>query len=72
MGNRHLHDLHGWVLLDNLLDTPLICRAILLEKVVGVGLRRGLRVRVIQQVLDSEKDLLDGDGRAPCFLFVKD
>ena len=46
--------------------------AVPLEQVVGVRLRRRVWVRVVEQVLDAEKDLLDGDGWLPSLLLVDD
>lgn len=64
--------LHGRVLLDDLADSSLVCRAVLLEQIVGIGLRGRLGVRVIEQILDTQQDRLDCDGRAPGLLFVQD
>jgi hypothetical protein len=58
------------VLLDNTLDFPLICRTVLLEQIVRVCLRRGLRVRFVQERLDAKQDLLDRDGGFPALFFV--
>jgi len=38
---------------------------------VGFSLGRVLDVGLIQQVLDSQQDLLDGDGRTPILLLVQ-
>lgn len=65
------HRLHGRIFLHDLLDATFICGAILLEEVVGLGLCRRIGVRVIQQVLDTQQELLDGNGGAPCFLLVE-
>lgn len=60
------------VVLDNLLDLLLVRGAVLLEQVERVGLGGRLRVRLVEQRLDAEQDLLDGDGRAPALLLVQD
>lgn len=38
---------------------------------VSLRLGRVLDVGLVQQVLDAEQDLLDGDGRAPVLLLVQ-
>lgn len=66
-----LTSLHGRVLLDNLADFSLVCGAILLEHVVGFGLRGRLGVGVIEQILDTQEDRLNCYGRAPGLFFVQ-
>ena len=52
--------------------SALVCRPVLLEQIVGVGLRGRLGIGFIEQILDTEKDLLDGDRGSPCLLLVQD
>lgn len=59
------------VISDDLLDLLLVGSAILAEQVVGLGLGRRLGIGLVQQGLDAEKDLLDGDGGFPAFLFIE-
>jgi hypothetical protein len=59
------------VLLDNALDPPLVLDFVLFEQVVGLGLGRRLGVRVVKQILDSQEDLLDRNGGAPCLFLVE-
>jgi len=40
--------------------------------VVGVGLGGGFGVRVVEESLDAQEDLLDRDGGLPAFVFVED
>jgi hypothetical protein len=54
------------------LDLALVCGTILSKQVVCIGLGRGVRVGIIEEVLNSKKDLLDGDRRLPPFFLVQD
>ncbi len=60
------------ILAHDLLDPPFVLRPVSLEHVVSLRLSRGLGVGVVEQVLDAEEDLLDGDGRLPRLLLVQD
>lgn len=60
------------VVLDDLPHLLLVRYTILLEQIVGLGLRWRLRVDLVEKHLDAEKDLLDGDGGLPGFLFIQD
>lgn len=60
------------VVLDDLLDLLVVGDAILLEQVEGIGLGGRLGVRLVEQRLNSQQDLLDGDGGAPALVFVED
>jgi hypothetical protein len=60
------------VLPNDTLDAPLVLYLVSLEEVVGLGLRGRLGVGVVQQVLDAEQDLLDGNGGLPGLIFVED
>ena len=53
-------------------DPLLVISPILTEAGVGLSLSRILDVGVVEEVLDAQEDLLDGDGRPPVFLFVQD
>lgn len=52
-------------------NTPLVFRRILDKKMVTIGLSRISRIRLIKQVLDSNKNLLDGNSRSPTAVFIK-
>ena len=53
-------------------DPLLVIGPVLTEAGVGLGLGRVLNVGVVQEVLDPQQDLLDGDGGPPVFLLVQD
>ena len=53
-------------------DPLLVIGPVLTEAGVGLGLSRVLNVGVVQEVLDPQQDLLDGDGGPPVFLLVQD
>lgn len=59
------------VLLDHGAHLLVVRRAVLLEKVESVCLRRRLRVWLVEQRLDTQQDLLDCDSRLPAFLLVE-
>lgn len=59
---------HGSGLCSN---TFLVLETVLTVNSVSLCLGRVLDVRLIQQILDSEQNLFDGDGRAPVLLFVQ-
>lgn len=61
-----------WIVFHNGFDLLLVGLAISLEKVVGIGLRRRIRVWIVEQILDAEEDLFDGDGWLPALFFVQD
>ena len=50
----------------------LVVRPVLAEGGVGLGLGGVLHVGVVQEILDTQQDLLDGDGRPPVLLLVQD
>jgi hypothetical protein len=60
------------VFLDDPLDLVFICRPVFLEEVVSVSLGWGVWVRLVEQILDAQEDLLDGDSRLPCIFLVQD
>lgn len=60
------------VVLHNMFDLLLVRLAVFLEQIVSFGLRGRIWVRVVQQILDSKKDLLDCDGWLPSFVLVQD
>ena len=60
------------MVLDDAADSPLVLDLVLLVEVVGVGLGGRVRVGVIEQVLDAQGDLLDGNGGLPGLVFVED
>jgi hypothetical protein len=55
----------------NLSNASFICGAVFAEQIVRFCLRRRFWVRVIEEVLDTEQNLLDGNGRPPGFFFVQ-
>ena len=62
----------GLVFLDRLANPAFVLRTVLLKEVVGLGLCRWLGVRVVQEILDAEQELLNSDGRSPTFLLIQD
>lgn len=60
------------VLANDALDSLLVLDLVPLEEIVRLSLRGGLGVGVVEEVLDSQEDLLDGDGRLPGFVFIED
>lgn len=68
----HALKLRRRIVLDDRLDLLLICDPVLLEQVVGLCLCGTLRVDLIQQELNSQQNLLDGDGGLPSLFFVED
>lgn len=60
------------VLFDDLLDLTLVCSSIFLEQVICICLGGRFGVGFVEQFLDAEEDLFDGDGRLPAFFFVQD
>ena len=53
-------------------DPLLVIGPVLAEAGVGLGLGRVLNVGVVQEVLDPQQDLLDGDGGPPVLLLIQD
>ena len=53
-------------------DSVLVIGLVLAEALEGLGLGRIINVGIIEEVLDPQKDLLDGYGRPPVFLLVQD
>lgn len=53
-------------------NLALVRGPVLLEQRVRIGVRRRRRVRLVEQVLDADQDLLDRDRRPPAFVFVED
>ena len=62
--------LWSWVFANNTLDLRLISRLVLFKEVVRLSLCRGVWVRIIKEILDSEKNLLDGNCWLPSLLLV--
>ena len=60
------------ILLHHLLHPLLIRRPILLIQIIRIRLRGRLRVYLVQQHLDPQEDLFDGDGGFPALFFVED
>lgn len=60
------------VVFHDLLHLAFVCRPVPPEHVIGFGLRRRFGVRVVQELLDADQDLLDRDGGSPGLFFVED
>lgn len=60
------------VLLYNFPYLPFICGTVIAVQVVGIGLRRRFGVWVVEEILDSEEDLSDGDSWSPRLLLIED
>ena len=60
------------VLLHDLLYFAFIGRPVPSEHVVGFGLRRRFGVRVVEEFLDTDQNLLDRDGGSPGLFLVQD
>ena len=54
----------------NLAHATLVGGTVLLEEVERVGLGGVARVRVVEQVLDTQQDLLDGNCRLPALFLI--
>lgn len=61
----------GGVLLDDALDLSFVCRSVLLEESVGISLSWRIGIGIVEQVLNPQKNLLDGDCRLPTLLFIQ-
>jgi len=59
------------VLTDNAFDASLVLGAVLLEHIICLGLSWRLRVGIVEKVLDTQEDLLDGDGWLPGLFLVQ-
>jgi hypothetical protein len=60
------------VLLHNRPDLLLVRNLVFLEQVERVGLRGRLGIRLVEQRLNAQQDLLDGDGGLPALILVQD
>lgn len=65
------HSSRRLVILDDLPHSLLVCSTIFLEEVVRLRLCGRLRVHFVEQHLNAEEDLFDGDGGLPGFFFVE-
>lgn len=61
-----------YVLASLLSHSSLICSLVVLEHCVGIALCRVIHIWIVQQRLDTQNDLFDGDRRFPRFLLVQD
>ena len=61
----------GGILSNNALDPLLVLDSVALKQVVGVCLRGRLGVWVVEEVLDTQKNCLDGDGGLPGLFLVQ-
>uniref|UniRef100_A0A6B0TV42 Putative ubiquitin-conjugating enzyme e2 n=1 Tax=Ixodes ricinus TaxID=34613 RepID=A0A6B0TV42_IXORI len=59
---------HGFCLCS---DAFLVLQGVLTVDCVRLSLRGIFDVGFVEQVLDSEQDLFDGDGRSPVLLLVQ-
>jgi hypothetical protein len=64
--------LRCWIVSHNPLDLALVCCAVLAEEVVCVSLGWRVWVRIVQEILHSEKDLFDGDRWLPALFLIQD
>jgi hypothetical protein len=64
--------LRRWILTDDLFDFCLVRCPILLEQVIGFGLCRRFWIWIVEEILNTEENLLDGDSWLPSFFFVQD
>jgi len=53
-------------------DPFLVIRSVLTIACVGLGLRGILDVGVVEEILDADQELLDGDGRPPILVLVQE
>lgn len=60
-----------WVVSHDPLDLVLVCCAVLLEEIVGIGLCWRVWVGVVEKVLDTEENLLNRNRWLPSFLLVQ-
>ena len=60
------------VFLHNSLDLRLVGWPILLEQVVSISLSRGIRVGIVEEILNAEENLFDGNSWLPTFFLVQD
>ena len=60
-----------WIIFDDLLDLSLVLRLIFLKNVVGFRLSGRVWIRIIQQILNTNDNLFDGDSRFPTLFFVE-
>ena len=66
-----LECLGSWVVPHDSLDLVFIRGPILLEEIVGIGLSWGVGVGVVEEILNTKENLLDGDGGLPVLLLVE-
>lgn len=59
------------VLLDDGLDLAIVCGPVLFKQIVCIGLGWRFGVGIVQQVLDAQENLLDGDCWLPTFLLIQ-
>jgi hypothetical protein len=67
---RHDH-LRRRILLHDVLNLLLVRRPIFLEQIERIGLRRRLRVRLIQQRLNAQQNILDRNRRFPALFLIE-
>ena len=60
------------ILFHNGFDLLFVGLAISFEEVVGISLCWRIRVWIVEQVLDTEENLLDSDGWLPTLFFIQD
>lgn len=67
-----VHHSWGWIVFDDTLHLSFVSLAIFLEEIVSVCLSWGFGIGLIEELLNSEEDLLNGDGRFPALFLVQD
>jgi hypothetical protein len=60
-----------WVLANDAAHSLLVLDSVSLEQIIRLSLSRRLRVRVVEQVLDTQQNLLHRDGRLPSLILVQ-
>ena len=62
----------GWVFFHDSLYFLVVSLSVLLEQVIRVSLRRRLGIWVVEQILNTDENLFDGNGGFPAFFLIKD
>jgi len=68
---KALHSLRSGIHPYKVLDLFLVLGSVLLEDLERISLGRRFGIRIVEKVLDSQKNLLNGDGWLPCLLLVQ-
>lgn len=62
----------SWILTNDAANPLFVLDSVSLKKVVCLSLGRGLWIGIVEQILDTQEDLLHSNGRFPCLFFVED